>query len=870
MVNAEPAAAKTQTIYRQTDRSEAAAEGWTLRQLGPYRILETLGTGGMGTVYLAEQHEPVYRRVALKVLNDHRPRSHRRFAIEGAALARLSHPNVASLYDCGITDEDLPFMAMELVEGTIITEWCEARRLGLRQRVELVINVCRGVRHAHEKGILHRDLKPSNVLVTEFDGRPVAKVIDFGIASSIDEPPRGSGSGLTGEELVGSPGYMSPEAFPADADGPMDVDTRSDVYSLGLVFYELAAGVSPFGAHGSPIEILLRRLSEKVPPVASVRFAGLPPDERLRIAAQRSLAPRKLERLLRGDLDAILAKALEYHKDRRYSSPADLADDLERWLGHFPVLARPSSVGYRTARFVRRRLGTVTAAALLVLSLTAGLVTSLIQVGRTHQEIERTQAALAEARQVSDFLVDLFEVADPERSPGAAATPRELLDRGAERLREELADQPLARARLLYTIGTIYTRMALFEPAEELMAESLKIRRAELPEGHPDRLESLNQLGVIYRRAGRLDEAEPLLRQVLESLETAPRPDPIEVAMALNNLGNLQWSRNQADDAATLHRRALEIRRRHLEPDHPDLALSLHNLGAVLQQLGRWDEAERVLQEALGIFEASLGKEHPRTVASVLSLGAVAQARGRWDEAETRYRRVHEAWRKAYGPIHPHTRRALRSLARLLSTLGRHDESVALLRDLLEAQRQADDPAMTSTMNSLAIALGRGGDVGGAEEVFTEQLGIWQARGIEPGHREMLRTRVNLVWVAELRGHLEAAEQGYREMLDTLGEGSLLGGFALHHLGLVLTAQGHPAEARPILSQALEIRERLQGEDHLEVASILHALGEIAVRDQRPEEARQYLERALAIRQQKLPAEHRDLRHSAALLASLP
>ncbi|MCP3961836.1 MAG: serine/threonine protein kinase [bacterium] len=660
------------------------------QQLGPYRIVRPLGRGGMGTVYLGEQTQPVERRVALKIIDAVGDRRLlRRFAAECQALARLSHPNVASLYEVGATEDAHPFVAMELVEGTTITTYCDEKQLRLRARVELFFGVCAGIRHAHEKGVLHRDLKPSNVLVTEVDGRPTAKVIDFGIARALDKPLLMDTESMTLEhQIVGSPAYMSPEV----ASGDRDVDTRSDVYSLGLLLYQLLIGVLPFEIKGQSIVTVLRRLAKGDLPAASDRLAELDPERRERIAADRGLRDRSLPRRIRGDLDAIMSKAVARFREHRYSSPADLAADLERHLTKRPVEARAASYPYRLGRFMHRHLPFAVLIAALILALTAGIVARTGQARRANAEAERAmreaqrfgeearraREALAGTKEVSRFLVDLFEVADPERNRDEPLDVRSLLDRSAERLHDELQTQPLARAGFLQTIGVIYTKMALFDSAEQLIAEALEIRERELGGTHRDTLESVNQLGVILRRQGRLEAAEPLLRRVLAARQAMPNKDPSALAIAHNNLANLLWNQDRMDEAEAAHRRALEIRETQLGADHPDTAASLNNLGVMLKEQDRFDEADALLQRAAAIFAETLGSDHPRHGASQLNLGDVAEQQGRLRDAEVYLLRAVEVFRAAYGDEHERTRMALRSLNRVTAARATAGDEAAV------------------------------------------------------------------------------------------------------------------------------------------------------------------------------------------------
>ncbi len=427
----------------RTSRRKSAGD-----RIGPYRIVKSLGHGGMGTVYLGEQEEPVRRRVALKVIDafhDHAQRL--RFAAECQALARLAHPNVASLYEIGTTDDGHPFVAMEPVDGTAITTWCDRRRLGLRARIRLFLGVCAGVRHAHEKGILHRDLKPNNVLVTEVDGRPTAKVIDFGIARALDEPLI-SGDRLTlDHQIIGSPAYMSPEA----AGGDKDVDTRSDVYALGLLLYRLLAGVLPFETKGETVATLLRLLAQADLPAPSVRLAGLEPDRRRQISAKRSLRGEKLTHEIRGDLDAIVGKAIIRDREQRYSSPGDLAADLERYLDHLPVEARSTGGRYRLGKFMRRNRVLVGAGMLVVVALVLGIVASSLALVRARQAEARARQDSSRAQQVVDDILSEVSESSLLEMPGAQPLRRQLLEQALHYYQgfiEEHGDDPSLQLQL--------------------------------------------------------------------------------------------------------------------------------------------------------------------------------------------------------------------------------------------------------------------------------------------------------------------------------------------------------------------------------------------------------------------------------------
>ncbi|MEM7354755.1 MAG: serine/threonine-protein kinase, partial [Acidobacteriota bacterium] len=480
-------------------------------RVGAYRIVEKLGEGGMGSVFLAEQTEPVERQVALKIMRSlfADEESRFRFEVERQAMACLQHPNVAQIFEAGETPDGNPYFVMELVPGESITKYCDQRRLSIKRRLELFRDVCAGVQHAHQKGIMHRDLKPSNILVTEIAERPVVKIIDFGIAKALDRP-LAEGPQMTGDRLIGTPAYLSPEAASV-GEGGRDVDTRSDVYSLGIVLYELLVGCRPFENKSDSLFQVLQRITAEEPTEPSKRWSQLDIPTRDAMAEQRQIDAKTLRTSLRGDLDWIVLKAIAKDRQERYGSAAELSLDIRRHLKHEPVEARAPSAAYRVGKFVRRRLGTVVAVVLVLLALAAGLVARTLEARRANREAaaaiearQQTEVALAEAEEaraeaaeVTRFLVNLFTVSDPGEAKGSTVTARELLDAGAENVRVALADQPLTRAEVMQTIADVYRKLGLYDSAEQLFAEVLEIRQRELPPGHLDLAETLNGLAAL-------------------------------------------------------------------------------------------------------------------------------------------------------------------------------------------------------------------------------------------------------------------------------------------------------------------------------------------------------------------------------------
>jgi len=482
-------------------------------RIGRYRLLELLGEGGMGAVYLAEQREPVLRIVALKLMRASLPGPNAvaRFKAERQALARLSHPNVAAMYDAGATDDGFPFFVMERVEGLPVLQYCDEHRLAIRARVELFIQVCKGVQHAHQKGIIHRDLKPSNVLVADAEGRALPKIIDFGIAKAIDvDRPLGDDATavLTSQGVLGTPAYMSPEALSGD-----DLDTRTDVYSLGVMLYELLTGLRPHRVEDLTFAAVVKTVAEHDAPLPRTLFRTLDAVGQRKIAELRGEDQHSLDSALGGDLGWIARMATAREREERYGSAADLASDLERHLNDQPVIASPPSLRNRATKFARRHRAGVAAGAVVLLAIIGGIAGTTI-------EMVRAQRARAEAQAVSTFLTDLLESASPWQRKNET-TVRQLLEEAGDRISHELKDQPGARAQVMSTIGASEFHLGHLDRAERLLREAIRLR---IQTDGPNSMIVAgleNDLGLVRKHQGHLDDAERLLRESLVIREKA-------------------------------------------------------------------------------------------------------------------------------------------------------------------------------------------------------------------------------------------------------------------------------------------------------------------------------------------------------------
>ena len=467
--------------------------------IGRYSLIEKIGEGGMGEVWLAVQQEPVRRRVALKLIKAGMNSREviRRFELERQTLALMDHPGIARVFDAGSTPDGAPYFVMEYAAGEPVTNYCDRRQLSTRGRLELFRQLCEAVQHAHQKAIIHRDLKPSNILVTEVDGRPVPKVIDFGIAKALGQRLAGETLFTRAGALIGTPEYVSPEQALSSGD---DIDTRTDVYSLGVVFYELLAGVRPLELNKISLSEFLKRLREDDPPKPSTRITARDDATSTEVARKRQTEPATLAKQLNGDLDAIALKALEKDRSRRYSTPIDFAADISRYLDNEPVSARAPSPTYRARKYVRRHRFAATAAAAAVALVIALAAAQAVELSRITRERDR-------ANRITDFMTRMFKVSDPSEARGNAVTAQEILDGSAKQIESGLAGEPEVQAQMLYVMANAYYGLGLLSNAESLARRAADIRRRVLGSNHRDTVESMHLLSQILNEEGRRAEA---------------------------------------------------------------------------------------------------------------------------------------------------------------------------------------------------------------------------------------------------------------------------------------------------------------------------------------------------------------------------
>ncbi len=705
--------------------------------IGPYRILEVLGEGGMGTVYRAEQREPLQREVALKVMRRGFAgvTTLTRFTAESQTLALMNHPHVARILDVGSTEDGLAYFAMELVAGRPLTRFCDEERLRLPARLELFRQVCHAVQHAHQRGIIHRDLKPSNVLVTDVDGVPTPKIIDFGIAKATADHLGAESLRTEAGMLVGTLEYMSPEQAVAD---PAQIDTRSDIYSLGVLLYELVAGRLPFDPESLRSVAVMeaqRILQEVEPPRPSLAFATGHRDA-TDAAMARATDRRVLLRQVRGDLDWVTMKALEKDPARRYQSAYELAMEIESVQHHRPVSAGPPSLRYRTTKFVRRHRVGVLAGAAVVIAILAGASLAVTGMVQAKREQTRAEAEVATTRVINEFLTDMLVAVQPDKARGKDVTVREILDAAAARLGEDarFTAAPEVEASLSYTIGDTYMLLGEYDQALQFLEHALAIRRRLLDATDERVIDTIDRIGQVHWRQGDLTGSLQCCREILAIRErTVGRLHP-QYSAALGNLGNTYADLGRLDEAEVHLREALAIDRQVLtEEDGADLAITLNNLGSLLADQDRFAEAIELHRESLALRRRFHGEPSPAVLVSLNNLGFAQSGLGDDEAAERTLRDALRDSELIYGDAHPQTAIAWANLAAPLRKLGRHEEAEQLARRALAvfARSTGDRSWRVGTVRSSlgAVLL----DQGRLAEAERELLLSWEILGAALG-----------------------------------------------------------------------------------------------------------------------------------------
>lgn len=858
-------------------------------QIDDFKLIRLLGEGGAGVVFLAEQSPPMRREVALKIikLGMDTEAVVRRFQAERQVLAIMEHPNIAKVFDAGATRTGKPFFVMELVRGIRITDYCDQCRLSLDERLSLFLQVCGAIQHAHYRGIIHRDIKPSNVLVTRYEGRPIAKVIDFGIAKATQGPLAEESGNTSIEQFVGTPAYISPEQL----DGGMrQVDTRADVYSLGVLLYELLTGCTPFDA-GELLDVgmdgMRQRVRTEVPITPSKKLS----DRLETCEASHALrsAQRRLCKQLTGDLDCIVMTCLEKDRTRRYQTVSDLEQDIRRFMSDRPVLARPPSAAYLISRLVRRHRLAVGAGCSVVIALLSALGFS------GWSAIRATRAERAAEEIVSFLQDDILLQATPEREPNRDIKLRTVLDRASRNVDARFQQQPLVEASVRRTLGKAYESLGELESAHQHLGEAAALYSQNLGPASSLALELSSEIVELLRRQSRYKEALDLGTEVLAKQASSLGSSHPSSLRTMVRLGRVHRLIADYPKATALHQAAYATYRRIFGEEHEETLDAMHSLAATYIYQGKFKEAELLLTEVLRSSRKVLGREHPASLHALTNLAVAYHGQGRSTEARRLKIEALEMNRRVMGPNHPETLVAMDSLANTYAEMGDPVAAVALLSQSLAISKEVRGPEhhyTLITMDNLAAAHEDLGEMENAVSLRLDALGI-QRRILGDQHPTTLLAMNNLAFdyriLGDMRRAKELAEEVARSGAAVLGaeHPDALG--YQRNLAIIHRAEGRFAEAEAILAKVVPNTQRALGWGHhdtldasRELASVLLPQGKAAeaerllrfaiqhttVKGWRLAIAQSYLGEALLELQQHSPAEDQLLAGYAGLEAS--
>jgi non-specific serine/threonine protein kinase/serine/threonine-protein kinase len=802
--------------------------------VGPYKLLEVLGEGGMGEVWLAEQSEPVRRKVALKIikLGMDTKQVLARLEAERQALAVMDHPNIARFFDGGATETGRPYFVMELVRGLSITDYCDTNRLTTDERIRLFIHVCQAVQHAHHKGVVHRDLKPSNVLVTVTDNNPVVKIIDFGIAKALGQELTEKTLVTRMGQVIGTPEYMSPEQ--AEMSG-LDVDTRTDVYSLGVMLYELLVGARPIDLEAKADEAIRYAIRETQIPKPSTRLTSLG-DTQQAIAEHRRTTVDALRKELRSDLDWIILKAMEKDRTRRYETTNGFAQDLERHLREEPVLARAPSSAYRLRKFARRHRGALAAGVVLVLALLGGTALATVGFVRADRSAVLASAAADRAEAVNAFLDQMLRAADPVRGGEAETTVREVLDAASQEVSGgALEDSPLVEAAVRRSIGGTYMHLGLLDEAEQHLEQSWALLRTTPGAEDLERVAVLDDLGQIRVRQGDPGAAEELYRLALALADTAGLSSDggageSTVNGVLNDLGLALRDMDRIDEAAEVLEVLAASERRMRAPDDVELASTLNNLALVKRAQGDIGGAIALFEETLGVLRGAFGERHVYVATVMESIGSLEQRMGRYAAADSFMTAALDMRREILGDRHRDIANGLNALGLLHTETGESDEADTYFQEALAMSLDMygeGHPLTASVLNNIGVLHLQRDEATQAEAAFRRALSI-REDVLGERHRYTLNTRANLAAAILLSGRAEEAAALAGEAVQAEREIGLtdaaLQGAALGTWGRALTELGRFQEAEAPLLEAYEIQEGALGAEHARTRKAVGAL----------------------------------------------
>jgi serine/threonine protein kinase/tetratricopeptide (TPR) repeat protein len=887
--------------------------------LGPYKLLEQIGEGGMGTVWLAEQVEPVKRFVALKLIKPGMDGTQilARFETERQALALMDHPNIARVLDAGTvssgqwavgseqqqvgSEENAtndrqqhakaplptangsspttprPYFVMELVKGVPITKYCENHQLTTQQRLELLVPVCQAIQHAHQKGIIHRDIKPSNVLVTTVDGKPAPKVIDFGLAKAagqrLTERTLFTGLGV----IVGTLEYMSPEQAEFNA---VDIDTRSDIYALGVLLYELLTGTTPLTPqqlHRASLPEALRMIREEEPPTPSTRLRQ-GKETRQAAGVLATHEPTKLARQVRGELDWVVMKALEKDRNRRYETANAMALDIQRYLRDEPVLAGPPSAVYRLRKFARRHKRSLVAATLVLVALLTGTIGTAVGLVKAQRQrdaavVAEQQARTAEvqAQKAVGFLQDfVLAAARPKGQQGGLgvdASIRAAIDAAEPRIGDRFRDSPMAEAAVRHSLGATYHCLGLPKQAATQFARALELRRSALGDDHALTLASMNGLALAYQAAGRLRDALPLLEETARRCHATLGPDDPATLTSMTNLAVAYQVAGRWQEAVSRFEENLQRRQTTLGPDHLDTINSMHNLAGAYKDAGRLGDAVALFEKTVKLSRAKLGSEHPDTLSSMSGLAGAYLASGRLREASDLHEETLQKRKVVLGPDHPATRTSVNNLAQAYQEMGRLQEAVELFEKTLTvnfASQGAEHPDTLTGIHNLASAYLAAGRWQDALPLFEAALKSRQS-ALGDEHPDTLGTMSSLAGTYQAAGRLDDAlalwEKTCRLRQAGLGEDHPDTLHSMNNLAGAYQSARQYKKALGLFEETLKRRQAKLGSDHPDTLISMNNLALVWHVTGRPSDALKLWEETLKLHRDTLGSDHPSTLH---------
>ncbi len=848
---------------------------------GRYKLREIIGEGGMGSVYLAEQTQPIKRHVALKLIKagmDSRTVM-ARFESERQALALMDHPNIAKVLDAGTTEQGRPFFVMELVKGIPLTDYCDLHRLGLPQRLNLFRQICSAVQHAHQKGIIHRDLKPTNLLVENHDDIPVPKVIDFGLAKAI------TGLQLTEHSLysafgtmAGTPLYMAPEQAKFNA---LDIDTRADIYALGVILYELLTGSTPIPRETmkkAAIDEMLRLVREVEPPIPSNRIgssATLPS-----LAASRHIDPSRLGRFVRGDLDWIVMKALAKERQRRYDSAIALGQDIERFVNHEPVTAGPPSARYRFKKFVRRNRGRVIAASLVMLALIVGVVGTtlgLIEARRQRnlavaavkaESKARSQAEkrLDQVEKANTILGSIFKDMDPfnERKGDKplAAILGERLDQATTEIESDAIGDPLTVARMQITLGESLLSLSYPEKAMKLFTKARATFTDRLGPNDVETLISMNDLAMSYDGVGKFDRAISLFEEALTRMKANLPADHVAAHNAKSNLALSYVNAGQNARAVPIFEENLAAMRVKFGPDAPATLRAMNNLAAGYHAVGQYDRALPLYEETLILRKAKLGPNHTETLISMSNLADAYRDVGKFDKSLALHEQTLALRKSKHGPDHLDTFQSMNGLASAHVNLGQFDRGIPLFEETIALEKAKlghDHPMTLATMSNLANAYREAGKL---DQALTLQEQVYSLEKATLGvdHPSTITSLNNVANAHFALGHIKEAlrlcEESFALVKAKRGIDHPVTLQLMGNLGVAYWTAKEYEKARPLLEQALALQKVKLGADNPDTLVSMRNIAALYKTTGKGREAIPILEEVLSIQKSKLGADH--------------